>query len=326
MVGRDYEQRMLKAINVNDLLEMIRGTDLGDYLSKHNINDFNEFEEKLWQYIDESVSFIKWLKPVPKDMLRLIDAYLLKYDILNIKTILAKLSYQQEVRLVPLGQIHSAGRLNELEIIEDMDSLNQLLRDCELDTLIDIMKNYQPDAGAKARLVMEVKLEREYYRNLKQVTARMQDKDILAKVIAVIRDTTDIKVLLRAIIGGIGVEAKEYIISQEKETFGDGVDVLLDTSLKELAAKMPYRFRNMVQAVVDSYEKNKDITVVEEMMEQYRFRELRNLLSTVIMSPLLLLWYLLQKEIEIKNVRIVAKALFDKRGPEENKNSLVMLS
>jgi len=44
------------------------------------------------------------------------------------------------------------------------------------------------------------------------------------------------------------------------------------------------------------------------------------------MSPLIIVWYLILKEIEIKNLRLVFKAAFDGRSPEEVRDSVVMIS
>jgi vacuolar-type H+-ATPase subunit C/Vma6 len=60
-------------------------------------------------------------------------------------------------------------------------------------------------------------------------------------------------------------------------------------------------------------------------VDRYKFSLLTEMLSRKLMSPLIIVWYLILKETEIKNLRLVFKAAFDGRLPEEIKDSLVII-
>jgi vacuolar-type H+-ATPase subunit C/Vma6 len=62
---------------------------------------------------------------------------------------------------------------------------------------------------------------------------------------------------------------------------------------------------------------------VEEAIDKHKFRLLRELLSPRVMTPLMIVWYLIVKEVEIKNLRLVLKAAFDNIPVEEIKGYLV---
>ena len=51
---------------------------------------------------------------------------------------------------------------------------------------------------------------------------------------------------------------------------------------------------------------------------------LKDILSPRVLSPLVLVWYLILKEIEIRNLRLVLKTILDGVAVQEIKNYLVL--
>ena len=79
---------MLKASNIQDVLSVIKGTDIGAYLGEVSIEKFDEIDEQLWRYFYECQSKLMWFRFVPDDVRGILRAYMLKYDILNMKSCL----------------------------------------------------------------------------------------------------------------------------------------------------------------------------------------------------------------------------------------------
>ncbi|GAI88256.1 unnamed protein product, partial [marine sediment metagenome] len=48
------------------------------------------------------------------------------------------------------------------------------------------------------------------------------------------------------------------------------------------------------------------------------------ILSPRVLSPLMAAWYLILKEVEIRNLRLILKAMFDNISVEEIRNCLVL--
>jgi len=51
---------------------------------------------------------------------------------------------------------------------------------------------------------------------------------------------------------------------------------------------------------------------------------LREMLSPRVLSPLVMAWYLILKEVEIRNLRLILKTIFDGVPVQEIKNYLVL--
>ncbi|MCL0087956.1 hypothetical protein M1N86_01140 [Dehalococcoidia bacterium] len=73
-----------------------------------------------------------------------------------------------------------------------------------------------------------------------------------------------------------------------------------------------------------NYEKTHSLTAIEEVIDKHRFQLLRDtLVPRVMMSSLLISWYLILKEMELRNLRLVAKSILDNISLDGAKNLLV---
>jgi vacuolar-type H+-ATPase subunit C/Vma6 len=73
-----------------------------------------------------------------------------------------------------------------------------------------------------------------------------------------------------------------------------------------------------------NYDKTKSITAVDEIIDKHKFRMLKEMLSPRVLSPLVMAWYLILKEVEVRNLRLVLKAIVDGVSVQEIKNYLVL--
>ena len=81
-----------------------------------------------------------------------------------------------------------------------------------------------------------------------------------------------------------------------------------------------------MEEITGNYDKSKSLAVVEETVDRYRLRLLKDVLAPRVLSPLVAVWYLVIKEIEVRNLRLILKSAFDGIAIEEIKSSLVFSS
>ncbi|MCK5124303.1 MAG: V-type ATPase subunit, partial [Dehalococcoidia bacterium] len=58
--------------------------------------------------------------------------------------------------------------------------------------------------------------------------------------------------------------------------------------------------------------------------DKHKFRMLKEMLSPRVLSPLVMVWYLILKEVEIRNLRLVLKTILDGVAVQAIKNYLVL--
>jgi len=325
LVTSEYIDRISKVSEISDVLGIIKETDIGSYLEEAPAENFGDIDERLWTYFRDRLSQIEWFRLCPPDILKLLRAYIIKYDVLNIKAALQSILTGKKARMIPMGVIHNCGLLDKLSSAENLDDIVELLTKCKLQDYVPALKEYEISEGANPGFLAETKLDNEYYKNMLNIAKGIKDGSVLSKALGLAIDLTNLQVALRAIIGDIGPDAAEYAIA--------GGYVITDKVIRDLLAfkltDMPQRLENtqygaLAKEILSSYETTKNITVVDEIIDKHKFRLLKEILAPRVLSPLVMAWYLILKEVEIRNLRLILKAIVDGVPVEETKDYLVL--
>jgi V/A-type H+-transporting ATPase subunit C len=312
VVTSDHLNRMMKASGIKDLLVIIRDTHIGQYLEEKALKNFDEADEDLWRYLGECCRALQALKQLPRDMRRFLEVFLRKYDIANIRAALRGLATGKPVRTIPLGSLHALGRLGDLGAAANAEGIAALLDECRLGSYASIVREYRPEEEVHTRLQLEARLYKEYYRWLMKAAREKDRSALMARAFGISIDFTNLQMVSRALIAEWGAQASEEVI--------EGGQVLSAEMLREQPllklADIPGRlegtpYREAAEEIVSGYTASKDAGVIEETVEKHRFRLIREMLSQKLLSPVLIGWYLTLKEVEVRNVRLLLKAMFD---------------
>ena len=319
--------RIARTPDFQDILQAIKGTHIGDYLGEVAVDTFGELDEHLWRYFGQCVAHIEAFRFIPNDILKVLSAYLIKYDVYNLKAVLHQLSSGKSARIIPLGIIHRYGMLDELLSAETTDDIIAVLGNCRLADYIPVLKGYKIDEGLRSKLTTEAELDEIYYSNLLNTAKMLKDGFVLMKAYGLIIDLTNLQIVLRAVITGIGAEAAAGIIPNGYLLSNSEVKELLAVKLADLPGKLRNSaYREIVEDAANNYGRNYNLAAISETIETHKFTLVRGLLSPRSLTPLSVAWYLILKETEIRNLRLILKAIFDNRSIEEVKDYLVLSS
>ncbi|MFH1775442.1 MAG: V-type ATPase subunit [Chloroflexota bacterium] len=324
IITTEHVGRILKAASLQDVLAVIADTDIGDYFEGTLVKNFDELDEYLWRYLGRCTGQIQSFKFVPSAVLEILKAYLAKYDVLNIKATWQRISGGRKANLIPVGTIHDNGLLAELAGAEDLTAVIGLLNKAKLLGYAAIVGQYSTDEGAKARLA-EARLDEEYYTELSRVVKGVKGGPALARALAVVIDLLNLQIVLRAVARGMVAEVAEYTVSGGYIITGELIKELLALKLGDIPARLadtPYH--DVAEEVVSGYSRTKSLASIDEAIGSYRFVMLKETLSTRMMSPLLIAWYLTLKEAEIRNLRLILKATLDRVPLDGVRNYLVL--
>ena len=323
IVTSDHIDKLSKTASPQEVLEAIRDSDIGKFLEEVPIETFDDSDKYLWQYFGQRLDELDWLKLMPSDMRQILGAYRIKFDVMNIKAALLGISTGKKVDMVSVGAIYSRGLLDELSEAANVDGVAAVLRGCDLGAYAAIVSEHVAEE-AKSKFLTEAKLDSEYYHGLLNLPRGIKDGPLLTKAFSIVMDMANLQLISRAVVEGMGIEAEGLIIS--------GGYLIPEAVARELLAHkltdMPgilggTPYRGIAEELAASYSKTGSITAVEEVIEKNKLRLLRELLSSRVMTPLMMVWYLIVKEVEIKNLRLVFKAAFDNIPMEEIKEYLV---
>ncbi len=310
---------------VQEALEVIKNTDIGNYLRKNSIQNFDESDEYLWKYLGECLTDIGRFK-VPYDIARLSDVYMKKYDVLNTKIALRHLLTEKTAALIPLGTIHDRGYIKDLSDTESVSEIVVILGKCGLSDYASVIK----DTKGKDRvsvLKAEIAMNRIYYGNMFDAMKKMNDGHILAKATGIIIDLVNLQMVFRFAVGEMEAAIDDYIIDRGYMLSGDAIKKLLLLKIPETISGLENtEYHLMAQDIQKNYENKKNVTVVDEIIEKHKLTLLKELLSPRILSTSNMLWYLILKELETRNLRIILKALTAGIPSSEIKDYLVTAS
>ncbi|MDD5509892.1 MAG: V-type ATPase subunit [Dehalococcoidales bacterium] len=324
MVTPDHINRLSRNAAVPDVMEAIRDTEVGGYLETASVKTFDDSDRCLWQYFGRCLERLEALRLMPDDMCKVLNAYKVRYDIINIKAVLQSIPTGKQANLIPVGVIHMRGLLDELARAASVDAVIRLLVECGLGTYASVIREYDTGNETGLKLQMEAGLDGEYYKNLLDTAKDVEDGFILAKTFGLSVDLINLKIVSRAVIEEIGAAVSGCIITGGYLLSSQAVAGLLSGKLADIPNALggtPYRV--IADEVVAGYNRSKSITAVEEIIDRHRFQLLKEMLSPRVMSPLVIAWYLTVAEVEIRNLRLIMKAAFDGISTDEIKEYLV---
>ena len=327
VVTPDHVARMAKTLSIRDALAIITDTDIGDYLEEVPVKTFDDMDESLWRYLGGCIAQIEAFKFLPGDVLKVSRAYIVRYDVSNIKVALHGILTGKKANMIPLGTICNYGLLDELASAEDIDGIIELLTKCKLWDYASVLREYNIEEGVKSRLLAEAKLDGAYYKNLLNMAAAVKDGSVLAKAFGLIIDLTNLQIACRAIIEGIGLEVAECMITGGYMLSADIIRELLPLKLSDMSRRLENtQYRDVAEEVSTSYNRTQSITSVEEIIDKHKFSLVKGILAPRVLSPLVIAWHLIFKELEVRNLRLILKAMFDNIPIEEIRQYLVLSS
>lgn len=324
MVTSDHLSAVMKAGNYQEAVDAIHDTDIGNFLEGLDIQTFDELDEKLWTYFSSCISRIGWFTSVPKSAKKLASVYTTRYDIQNIKTALQNIITGIKTRGIPAGKIHDAGLLTELMDAVSLDEVKSLLHSCNLAEYSNILETYRNEDGIRKEVLTDTGLESLYFSNMLVAVKKSKDSSALTKVFNTMIDLTNLQIILRAVMSDSVSEASGRTVSGGYLLGDSAIRELLTLKYTDISSRIEHaELRPVVEEIVAAYEKDGNISTIDETIVKYKYQMVSDILSPRIMSPVVVVWYLFLKEIEVRNVRLVLKAALDNIPFEEIKNYLV---
>ena len=325
IISSNHLNSVLKAENVQEVIDSIRDTDIGSYLEGLEINSFDDVDEQLWIYLNNCLTRVAWFQNVPKSAREMLHAYVHRYDILNIKTALQNIISGEKTEGIPAGTIYNEGRLYDLTNAESLDDVINVLSTAKMGEYASVLEGYRLEEGFRREVLTDAAMENIYYINLMGMSSKLIDGDILSKVFQTSLDMTNLQIILRTAVNESGSNASDQTISGGYLLSDDLIRDMLSVKLQDIPVRIDYPlYRTAVEGIIEEYEKDQNISIINESIDKLKFNILREILSPKIMSPAVVIWYIILKEIEVRNIRLILKAVIDNIQLEEIRNYLVM--
>ncbi|NLE09489.1 MAG: V-type ATPase subunit [Dehalococcoidales bacterium] len=327
IVKSEHFRALEKAPNYQDAVEIIRDTDVGTFLEGLDIKTFDELDQQLWVYLGQCLETIQWFKNIPVEARTILDTYVTKYDIQNIKTAIQNILTGARTPGIPAGTIFHNGYLDNLVRSANLNDVVTIVNDCGMADYAVILDQYKTEDGFQKEILTDTGLENLYFSKLINTAKKVKDSAALLKVFYTLIDMTNLQIVLRAVLGDSNTNASGKVI--------EGGYMLSDQLLKEIlvqkagdvSSKIESSvFRGLADEILTSFEKDHNISIIDELIDKFKFKTISDTLSPVNMSPAVVIWYIFCKETELRNVRLILKATLDNIPSEAIRSYLVYSS
>jgi vacuolar-type H+-ATPase subunit C/Vma6 len=325
LVNQAHLERLASATGGADVRAILRDTDIGAWLEGATWHDAEERDLCLWRYLAQKIVSLEARRFFPRGARRFSRAYLLKYDVANLKAALQGLALDHRPHLLPIGALHLHDAIEDLAVAQSRDEVAKVLTVCGLKNFTFALQSFNPSGGRKAHLAVEAALEAEYYRQLVHTMRGLGGGFVLASGCGLMIDLTNLAILCRLLVAGAGPAGGEAFIPGGHMLDAHGLHDALSRGLSELPRRIDNAFYGKVAAeVVAAYERSGSVAVIDAIVEKHRFAALRELLAPQVAAAPVMAWFIIVKEIELRNVRLLISAVEDGIGLEHVRRQVLM--
>lgn len=311
-----------KIFNEKQLTELTESENLDEF--KNYLRGYKDFASLVDKYpiekaldVNLAETYDLLARIAPKDLKPTFDIMLDQWDIKNIKSILiakeAKLNEDEtDELLVPYGTLK-----NDLTKLIEADSVQDIIVALEGTPYAKVLEDALPDFNEnKTLLTLESALDNYYYSRLLVKSADQTDENtrMLHSYVGTQVDIANIKIILRAKADGLNYDQiKPYVVKQGYELrewklkeFMESEDM---TSL--LSSIESSEYGKVIIDTIPEYNQTGSITVFDEALDGYERKMANNIFKKKPFGVGPIIGFLNKKEIEIKNLKIIARS---KRG------------
>ena len=302
IVGEDRLHEILNSNGVSEAITKIGKTDIGLQLTQdcQQTVSARDLELFSWRFLANELYTMYGDYPAKAQLL--IDYYLSKYDVLNLKSVIRKIfcNVLEPAAGMPLGSISRGGRLPDLLECKSQQEISRLLHSLSMVNYAEIIE------GTKERMDLEIALEREYYARLIKMAQKIRD-DRVSDFIGLLIDLTNILLILRCVSRGRRVK-REALLNEGYALTSRHLDECsacnaLDAFLAMLGKTAYFRLGARLS---EAYLSSRDDLSLENVVNQHANRAAKEMFLGSVFTPGYILDYVLLRENE---VRLVTTAL-----------------
>ncbi|MBN2297103.1 MAG: V-type ATPase subunit [Deltaproteobacteria bacterium] len=297
----------LQKSSIDDAVVSMKGSSIGAYLDRNLVKTFEEANKCLHRYIRDCLEHILAFRP-PKEMVLIAQAYLIKFDVLNIKVALRRLIENAEAPFTEAGKIFEKGFLKELSQAQGIEDIAGIMQRCSLHSYARVVEQLD-DINLRNVVKAETELDKIYFKELEELLGQTDDSDILKKALGIMVDLINLRILLRAVFKNQPAKEEAFIAGGEMFSTRK-LTTLAELKAPELITALDHtRYSGLIREVMKDYDTRKDIRVVEKATDSQQLRLIRELLSPKVFSPAMVFLMLMVKEWEVRSARLVLKAV-----------------
>ena len=303
LLSRAQIDRMIDADSIEDVFRILGETEYAGEASK--VKDFYNYEKVLSNELSRVYDLMREVSVEPK----VIDLLTLKYDYHNLKVMIKEKELNEDFSYLYLNI--GTEDFNEIKKLFLNGNLNEIKKEYQ-EAIETVQKDF---AKSKDPGRIDMILDRYYFKHLYQLAADTKIPlfvDYVKDMIDFINEKTTIRlkrqgrnrnIMEEAILPGGNIDKESLLLT-------------LNDSIEEMMQKLKdYRISSSLLKGLESYEKTNRLTDFEKYMDDY-LMNLNKSSKYITFGPEPIFSYIVAKETEIKNLRIIMVSKTNGISPE----------
>lgn len=303
LLKREQFERMIAANHIDEVFRVLNETGYANSFSK--LSRPEDYEEALSAELLKLYKDMKEISPVKE----VIDFAALKYDAHNLKVLFKDfvMGKRSDDLLIPIG------RIDLVDLMDRSEEGNRKAIDQAYDNIAsDIMMLFEDTTDPQT---IELVVDLHYYETLLKTAKKMNyppflqyakdmiDFDNVKMVFRMKKQGRDVMFLDKTLI-----EGGEISVEKLKSLYYESIETII-TRLKNVRIGEP------LLRALKAFEETGRLSEFERSMDDYQMNFAKEA-KTVTYGPEVILSYIMAKETEIKNLRIIIVSKLNKLPPE----------
>lgn len=251
-------------------------------------------------------NFTKLRRICEEDMLPLVDGYLKRHDVWNLKTILRALHTGQDKERIKDMLLVSSGPASK-------EFLHKLLAQQSLADAREVLlrSDWKDAVHGETLLEMENGLDKLYYEKLLVLTERLASNGALFKRFIITEiEVVNLLVTMRMVREGMSSEQIKQLLfvipgSQLNKEFSEAIEKTRVQDIVEVFEKSA--FNQALKPGLVAYEKTGSLVSMERELKKYLLRIAGLFTHKGMLTFNVVLGYMFEKEQEVRNIRLIVK-------------------
>ncbi len=315
LIDKNRAIQLLAAKNLSDFINQLKDTEYHPFLEKIDKNSIKEFNMALEEGLINTILEMK--KISPKKFQKVFDAYTKLIESKIIKTFFrsrfADIKIDEQL-LVPAGSIYPA-LLNHLHNTKTIADMKVVLRDTEYKELFE--KDY--NTIGEFDLEIEKKVMKDTYEIIEKI--RVYDKDAIKEVFRKKKEIKKILALLKFRIRNLDKHTQKKLVHIENVDTEKAIDAPDMKSFIDVFRSTEYE-ETLKKALAD-FEKYDDYYSFEKGLLSHYHNFIKNNDLKHNIGPYPIISYITKKEIEMKNLLIIAKGIVSGLDKEDIERMII---
>ncbi len=296
LLSNSLMNNLIEASGVSDCIGVLENTEYSETL--RGLTEVKEIDKALLEHQAKNENHLT--KIAPENLANVLEEYLKKWDIFNLKNSLRAILNNKEYDVIPFGNLKKS-KLKNLSSSATIEEYISKLSGTEYEFIQDKVTEFDPSK----RGLLPIELELDKYYNEKLLKESKGNEETVKEFFGTKVDIKVIKLVLRLVMDKIPKEESEELTDIPVFRINDStIQKILDSeSISNAISSLSNTPYSQLTEKMTQVEKKSSLQPITHSLQTYQKEYSKKIYKREALGPGVILGYLGMKQNEIQNIR-----------------------